>query len=131
MYQVNASQIASRYQNEISGYVARMGPEGKRAIAPIVTNIVFITVPKIITYLKTIKELSGLEKRQLLIDAISICVDVAFKALSKECPNKKQAKWDEVVRGQLHLMVPLAVDQYVEVDKNGLVRKKGRFTWCR
>lgn len=124
--------LYAKYQYTINRVISSVKKLKEAAIPGIVATISTEVIPGMMADVGHIKELSGAEKRELIIKAIELAISEAFKELNKLSQLAK-ANWDEVVRDHLLVLLPPLIRLLIDVENNDVRFNKKpvkRITCC-
>jgi len=129
---VSAEELYENYGQSIFAIISLIKDQRAAAIPQIVAKITTEVLPNMMHDVGAMRELSGSEKRQLIIDAIKIALKEGFEELNK-IPELAAATWDETLRDYLLVLIPPTIKLLVDVEKKNIMfnkKVKGCFGCC-
>lgn len=114
---ITADILYSNYRASISEIVGLIKTQKEAAIPAIISEIATKIVPSMMTDVGRIKNLSGLEKRDLIIEAVDLALDKIFEELNK-IPEFAKSTIDETVHSYLDLLLPPMIKLLISVENN-------------
>lgn len=116
---MDINQLYDKFRDEFQIYVKRVEKDGEKATPYIISRTTLVIVPRMMIEVGKIKSLSGIQKKQLIIDTTIYAIEETFKTLNNKT-NLKTETWDEDIRDLLLALLPMTIDLAIEIDKGHL-----------
>ena len=129
---ITGDDLYSRYKTTITDVVLLIQTKQGAAVPQILTTIATEVVPAMMFDVGRIKTLSGTEKRDLILAAVTLATTETFKEVNK-IPELAAASWDETVRDLLLELIPPLIKLLISVEKKDVKFNKklaGCFSCC-
>jgi hypothetical protein len=139
MASLTPQSLFTQYRDELTTAIAVIQTQGKAGIPVLVAQILVQIVPSMMSDVGKITSLSGAEKKQLIIDTLSLAITEGFAELNKD-PVFAATQVDEMVRDLLLKLVAPLIDTFVKIEDGHLVFNKtpsccggffSRFACCK
>lgn len=125
---ISADDLYSKYQKTIHQIILNIQQDKEAAIPRIIAVISTEIVPAMMSDVGRIKDLSGTEKRDLILDSIELAIEKTFAELNK-IPELAAASWDETLRDLLLTLVPPLIKLLISVENKDIKFNK-KFSGC-
>ena len=128
-----AEDLYAKYQDSLTRVISIIKEQKGAGVSEIVAVIATEIIPAMMSDVGRLKSLSGVEKRQLILDAIDIAVKETFKELNK-IPELAAASWDETLRDHILKLLPPLIKLLISIENNEIRFNKkvsGCFGCCR
>ena len=117
---IDVNSLYERFKDEFVTYFKRFESEGEKAVAYVLSRILYVIVPKMMVVVGKYKALGGQEKKILVSDTVVFAIDNLFEELNVNTQLSKES-WDEHVRDILLITVPSTIDSFISIEKGRLV----------
>lgn len=114
-----AELLYDKYKTQINEIIGKIKDEKAKALPSIITEITTEIVPSMMVDIGKVKNLTGKEKKQLIIDTIQLAITEAFKELNK-IPELANESWDEELRDLLVTLITPTIDLLIKVENGSL-----------
>ena len=125
---MTADDLYAKYQKTLLEIISTIQQDKEAAIPSIIAVIATEVIPAMMSDVGRIKNLSGTEKRDLILDAIELSIEKTFAELNK-IPELAAASWDETLRDLLLTLVPPLIKLLISVENNEIKFNK-KVTGC-
>lgn len=115
-----AKNLFDNYKKTFVDIISTITKEKEAAIPKIIVVITTVIVPSMMTDVGRMKKLSGIEKRDIIIEAVDYAIDTIFEELNKNVPALAKASWDETLHAYLDTLLPPMIKLLVSVENNEL-----------
>ena len=131
---IDINELYDQFKEEFVTYFKRFESEGEKAVAYVISRILYVILPKMMTVVGNCKKLDGQEKKILVTDTIVFAIDKLFEELNVNTQLSKES-WDEHVRDILLITTPSSIDAFISIEKGKLVfthkKKFGGWACCK
>ena len=117
---ININSLYEQFKDEFVTYFNRFKSDGEKAVASVLSRILYVIVPKMMVIVGKYKTLDGQEKKILVSDTVVFAIDTLFEELNVNTQLSKES-WDEHVRDILLVTVPSTIDTLISIEKGRLV----------
>lgn len=114
-----AELLYDKYKTQINEIIGKIKDEKAKALPGIITEMTTQIVPSMMLDVGKLKNLTGKEKKQLIIDTIQLSITEAFKELNK-IPELANESWDESLRDLLITVIAPTIDLLIKVENGNL-----------
>lgn len=127
---LSVDELYKTYKSDIERIVSQVAAGGEASIPIVLTEILTQVLPSMMRDVGRVKKLSGREKRQLIIDTLTLALKESFDALNESVDAFKDSGVDELVLSILLSMVPSTIRLLVDVEKKRIVFNKKLASCC-
>jgi hypothetical protein len=123
-------KIYLKYVDKIKPIILLIKENDTSQIPTIISIIVTDIVPQMMVDVGAIKQLSGVEKKQVILEVIDLTITEAFSELN-QIPSFAASGYDELIRDLLLKITGPLINTFISVENNQIVfNKKNKLFSC-
>jgi len=121
-------QLIQKYSKNLEPLIHSIVNNNLNVFGTVLTAFLIGFMPSIMKDVGIIKNLSGLKKKELVINTMKSLIKLSFEKLN-QYPQFKQVNWDELVEECLLTFSPALIDLMISIE-NGEIKFNKKFNSC-
>lgn len=124
---MNVDDLANQYRSEFKTLGGKITSEKENALPFIINRITTFIIPSLMKDVGRIENISGEDKKLLVIDTVIKLMDVTFDTVDQTL--KSEIMWDNYLHATIKYTLPAIIDMLIEVENGKIVFNKKSVTW--